>query len=65
MAEIIGNQVEDYTELQSARDGMTDVLETLRENLVPTVNTFITLVKMLQSIVAEIEELGPDSATNA
>ena len=40
---------------------MANVLETLRENLVPTVNTFVILIEMLRLVVREIEELSADS----
>jgi len=51
--------------MQDTRDKMSELLKSLLNNLIPTIDTFITLADMLKTVVREIEELGEDAVGDA
>jgi hypothetical protein len=49
----------------SMREQMAYILDTLLDNLVPTLDTFTTLVDILETVVSVVDELGEDSVSTA
>jgi len=47
--------------MEFSRDQMSELLDKLLENLIPTLDTFKTLATILKTVVRDIEELGPDA----
>merc|ERR1719233_1009147 len=54
-----------HAAMQSARDTMSDLLDILLDNLIPTIDTFKTLAAILGTVVRDIEELGAISVNTA